>query len=89
VRPNLLQLRGIKDERSVEAHRHFADDHNFLCARPSQSEVDAEDGEDERYQAAVDFGRIFEHEVLVFDELEQRDEDAAGGSVQRNLPGHE
>jgi hypothetical protein len=66
----------------------FLDDDDLLRARSSQSEVDAEEREDDSDQAAVDLGGIFVDEVLVLDELQQGDENAANGSVERDLSGH-
>src|SRR5205085_9590046 len=70
------------------AHRHLSDDHHFLRARPSQSKVDADCREDESDETAVHFGGIFADEVLVLDELQNRDEDAANGSVECDLFDH-
>ena len=55
----------------------------------SQSEVDADGGEDERDEPAVDLGRILVDEMLVLDDLQQRDEHAAGRALEYDLSGHQ
>src|ERR1051325_2189525 len=64
------------------------EDENGRCFRPAQAEVDADRAEDQRDQSAVDLGGVLVDEVLVLDELEQRDENPAGRAPDHDPSSH-